>query len=295
MGGTGFIGYHISKHFLKKKWNVTSISTHKPKKIRFLKKVKYIICDISKKKDLDKKIKKNFQYVINAGGYVDHSDTKKTYLSHYIGVKNLSEFFKKKNLKLFIQLGSGGEYGKLKSPHKEYLVKILLDNYYRAKLLASFYLLKLFKKYNFPVTILRLYQVYGPRQDINRIIPISILSCLRNKKFDCSSGVQKRDFIFIDDVISAIDKVVKKQIVGNIFNIGSGNAARLKNVIIKITNLVGKGNPQFGAINLRKGEQLEMFPSIKKAKKMINWKPKINLAKGLKKTIKFYSTNYKYF
>lgn len=296
IGGTGFIGYHLAKNFLKKKWKVTSLSNHKPKKIRLLKKVKYIICDISKRKSLLNKIKQEFDYVINSGGYVDHSDKKKTYLSHYIGVKNLSDFFKKKKLKLFIQLGSGGEYGRSKSPQIESFKKLKLKNYYKAKLLASNYLLKLFNKYKFPVVILRLYQVYGPCQDINRIIPISIFSCLKNKKFKCSAGNQKRDFIHVNDVVASINKIIKeKNIAGNIFNIGSGKAIKLKNIILKINNLIGLGKPLFGAINLRQGEPKEIFPSINKAKKMIGWYPKISLLEGIKSTIKYYKKNLQSF
>ena len=55
IGGTGFIGYHLAKQALKKGWDVSSISSRQPKKIRYLKKVKYIICDITKKKILKKK------------------------------------------------------------------------------------------------------------------------------------------------------------------------------------------------------------------------------------------------
>ena len=57
VGGTGFIGYHLAKESLKKGWQVTSISTKPPKKIRYLPKVKYILCDITKKKFLKKKVK----------------------------------------------------------------------------------------------------------------------------------------------------------------------------------------------------------------------------------------------
>lgn len=292
IGGTGFIGYHLAKNFLKKKWNVTSLSNHKPKKIRYLKKVNYIVCDISKKKNLLNNIKEEFNYVINSSGYVDHSNKKKTYLSHYVGVKNLSDFFKKKNIKLFIQLGSGGEYGRSKSPQTESFKKLKLKNYYKAKLLASQYLLKFFKKYKFPVVILRLYQVYGPYQDINRIIPISIFSCLKNKKFKCSTGIQKRDFIHVNDLVAAINKIIiTKNIAGNIFNIGYGKAIKLKNIILKINNLIGSGKPLFGAISLRRGELKELFPSINKVKKMIGWYPKISLPEGLKSTIKYYKKN----
>ena len=55
VGGTGFIGYHLAKN-LKKKYNVTSLSTKKPKKIRFLKNIKYLTCDISNKSMLKKKL-----------------------------------------------------------------------------------------------------------------------------------------------------------------------------------------------------------------------------------------------
>ena len=93
IGGTGFIGYHLAKQSLQKGWKVTSISSKLPKKIRYLKKVKYLRCDITKKKLLKEKIKKNFDYVVNLGGYVDHTNKKKTFKSHYQGCKNLTEIF----------------------------------------------------------------------------------------------------------------------------------------------------------------------------------------------------------
>ena len=55
-GGTGFIGYHLARKCLKLNWSVSSLSTKKPKKVRKLKNVKYIICDITDKK----KIKKHY-------------------------------------------------------------------------------------------------------------------------------------------------------------------------------------------------------------------------------------------
>ena len=102
VGGTGFIGYHLSKKCLKKNFSVTSISTKKPNKSRYLKKVKYLFFDISKKKNF-KKIKSKFQYVVNLSGYVDHSHKTKTFNSHFIGLKNLADFFLFQNIKKFIQ------------------------------------------------------------------------------------------------------------------------------------------------------------------------------------------------
>ena len=104
VGGTGFIGYHLAKIALKKGWNVTSISTKPPKKIRYLPRVKYIFCDISKKKFLEKKIQKPFKYVVNLGGHVDHSDKIKILKSHYEGCKNLTDIFLKKDQKRLFRL-----------------------------------------------------------------------------------------------------------------------------------------------------------------------------------------------
>ena len=67
VGGTGFIGYHLLKICKEKGWICTSISTKKPNSKRFLKKVNYIICDISKSQILRKKIKDNYDYVVNLG------------------------------------------------------------------------------------------------------------------------------------------------------------------------------------------------------------------------------------
>ena len=206
VGGTGFIGYHLAKKSLKKGWKVTSISSSKPKKIRYLSKVKYLICDITNIKSL-KNIKKSFKYIVNLGGYVDHSNNRKTYRSHYLGCKNLTKVFLKNPPKSFVQMGSSVEYGNLKSPQKEnfkYNFKSVKSIYGKSKLLASKHLIDLFNKKKFPSTILRLYLAYGPKQDINRFIPIIIDGCLNNKKIPLSKGNQIRDFCYIDDVLKAI-------------------------------------------------------------------------------------------
>ena len=73
-GGTGFIGYNLAKKCVRMGWEVTSFSKRKPKPIRRLDKVKYLIGDLTKKKDL--KVLKEFDYVVNAAGVVDHSSNK---------------------------------------------------------------------------------------------------------------------------------------------------------------------------------------------------------------------------
>jgi len=290
-GGTGFIGYHLAKACLKKKWIVTSLSLNKPKKIRKLKKVRYLVCDISKRKNITDNIKGHYDYVFNFAGYVDHKNKNKNFNSHFLGCKNLAKFFLNKKLKRFIQIGSSIEYGKKFSPQKESNISKRITNsfYGQAKLLSTNYLLDLFKKNFFPSTILRLYLVYGPYQDANRVIPIVILNCLNNRKFPCSEGIQYRDFLYVDDLSNLFKKILnKKKIKEGIYNVGTGQPLQVKKVIDHIVNLTKKGKPLFGKIKMRNDEDAEYYPNILKIKKSFNWKSKINIIDGLKKTIKFY-------
>ena len=294
VGGTGFIGFNLALKCLSKKWAVTSISTNKPPKNRYRKKIEYLFLDISSKQSISKKLnKRNFDYIVNCGGYVDHSKNKKIYKSHYLGCKNLADFFLNKKISCFVQLGSSVEYGKLKSPQKEkdeknYFLKTK-SFYGDAKLLATKYLLKKYNQNEFPIKILRVYLAYGPYQDNNRLIPIVVNSCLNKIKFDCSDGKQFRDFLYIEDLINLIFKSLKdKKNNGQIFNAGYGNPQKVKNIIKKIQLMCLGGKPLFGKIKMRKDEILKIYPSIQKAKKLLKWKPKYDFNQGIKKTISFY-------
>ena len=144
-----------------KKLDVTSISTNPPSFNRYIKNIKYIYVDISNISKLKKKIKTKYDYVVNLGGYVDHSNKTKTYNSHYIGCKNIFTIsvFKKQNLKSFVQMGSSLEYGKNISPLKENSKCNPIAIYGRSKYLSSKFLLKKFREENFPVIILRLFKL----------------------------------------------------------------------------------------------------------------------------------------
>ena len=155
-------------------------------------------------------------------------------------------------------------------------------------------MIDLFKKKKFPSTVLRLYLAYGPKQDANRFLPIIIRGCIKNKKFPCSQGIQSRDFVHVDDVVDAIIKsLTNKNARGQIINIGSGKPIKIRNVIEYVKKITNGGYPQFGKIKLRKDEILTLYPNIQKAKKKINWKPKILFEKGLKSTIKYYNEQAK--
>lgn len=287
VGGSGFLGFHLCKFFLKKKFKVLSLSLGRPSKLRKIKKVKYYYGDISNFSKIKFLKPLEIDYVINCGGYVDHYNKMKTYKSHVQGCKNLFRIFSKKSIEIFIQLGSSSEYGLNQSPHRENIKEKPKGTYGKYKLMATKFLSNF--KDSFPFVIVRPYQVYGPFQDNNRLIPFIINSCLKDKKFPCTPGKQKRDFLFVEDFTNFIYKCINnKRCLGEILNIGFGKPIEIKKVIEKIRKKINSGHPEFGKIAIRKDEQKKVFPSIKKASKFINWKPKVSFDKGLNITIKYY-------
>lgn len=295
-GGTGFIGYNLLKKLLKFNYELYSLSTKIPEREKKLKGVNYLISDISKKKLLKKTLNKNIDIIINLSGYVDHNNKNKTISSHFIGCKNLFSLLKKnKSTKIFLQIGSSMEYGEKKSPQKEDFICNPKGYYGYAKYKATEFLVKESKKVDFPIIILRLYQVYGPYQMENRLIPFVINSCLENKKFDCTNGNQIRNFIHVDDLITLILKILStKKIKSDIINLGHKKSYKVKDLILKIRKIIRKGHPNFGKIKMRKDEVKKLYPDIAKLLKKFNWCPKIDLNEGLKKTIKFYERKKNY-
>jgi len=291
VGGTGFIGTHLLTKLKKEKFDITILFSKNKKKIN--KSVKKIICDISNKKILSKKLKnKNFDYIINLAGYVDHKKKIKTLKTHFNGCKNLIDIFKKKKIIKFIQIGSSVEYGKIKAPQtedKKTDEKKLNSAYGLAKLRSTNYLINLKKKFDFPFTVVRFFLVYGPGQLENRLVPHVIKNCLLNKKFKTSSGTQIRDFLYIDDAINALFLILNnKKSNSHILNICSNEPIKIKDVIELIVKKIKKGKPNYDEIKLRPDEPEQLYSSYSKAKKILQWKPKIKINQGLSKTIKYY-------
>ena len=285
LGGTGFIGNNLIKKLSNSKYNITSLSLRKKKNIKTINNVKYIRIDLSDREKLKKYISNDYQIIINLSGNIDHKNYNQAFNIHYKGLKNLLDLINFKNLDLFIQAGSSLEYGNQKSPQIEKKRCAPISTYGKAKYLGSKLLLKRFKK----VIILRLYQVYGPYQKYNRLIPFVIKSCIKNKKFDCSEGSQLRDFLHVDDLSNLFQKIINsKNIKYGIYNVGTGKPTEVKKIIFLINKLIKKGKPIFGKKKMRSDEIDSLYPNIMKIRKNFDWKPRIGLLTGLKWTINYY-------
>ena len=80
---------------------------------------------------------------------------------------------------------------------------------------------------------------------------------------------------------------------GEIINIGTGKPKKIKDIILFIKKKIKGGKPEFGKIKFRKDEMLKLYPDIKKAKKILNWSPKISFNHGINSTINYYIKNRK--
>jgi nucleoside-diphosphate-sugar epimerase len=295
VGGTGFIGSHLVTEGLRRKFEVFSFSTglkNAPKKD-----IQYIYGNIQNEESIKSIFHKNqYHYIIYSGGYINHSSQRSEGMSviqeHFIPLMYLYKYIDPAVLQKFLYLGSSDEYGSLPAPQSEDLRENPISSYSFAKSSSAHFLQMLFKTENFPSSIARLFLTYGPGQDEKRFLPQIIQGCLKNSEFPTSLGEQYRDFCYISDIVEGCFQILeRKEASGEIFNLGTGEKIKIRDLIQKIVDIIGRGKPLFGKIPYRNGENMALYPNISKAQKILNWKPKVSLTEGLEKTILFYKNH----
>ena len=143
------------------------------------------------------------------------------------------------------------------------------------------------KKYKIHFTIARLSNAYGPGQWQTGIIPATILKMLKNESpVIYGNGRQTRDFLYIDDVVSALIILAQKG-SNAIYNIGSGRETSLHEVFLHIKKMLKSPVvPTHQEITVKETQRSAM--DVKKIKKELGWSPKISIKEGLLKTIQWY-------
>ncbi len=290
-GGEGFIGQHLVRKLCAQQARVVSLGS----KERVDKKAyKYISVDIRNKNALAELLKGyDFDYVFNLSGYIDHglySENGRDIVDvHFTGLMNLLDQVNKPQLKCFVQVGSSDEYGGASSPQNEGMREAPISPYSAAKVSATHLLQTMTRSESFPGVIVRPFLSYGPGQKYNRLIPQVIKSCLNNMDFPTSEGKQLRDFCYVEDLVEGILlAATTKAALGEVFNIASGKAVSVREVIEIITNVASGGKPKWGAIKYRPGENMKLYADISKAKSILGWEPTTSLHDGILKTVKFY-------
>ena len=149
------------------------------------------------------------------------------------------------------------------------------------------------QQFNLPVVFTRTANVYGPGQQLYRIVPKSIFYSKKKKKLGLhGGGSSKRSFIYIDDVSDATYRVCMKGKLGETYHISTNQLMSIKNLLNKICKILNiKFNKLVNFEVDRIGKDNIYNLNSNKIRKELNWKPKVSLKDGLKITLKWIEDN----
>ena len=285
-GGTGFLGSNIINKLLnQKKYDVHVLCRNSSKFVRInkknLKKIKIYKLESTNLEKIF--IKNKFDAVIHcATNYgLRQQDISEIIQPNLILPMRLLDLCKNYNVKAFLNTDT--------------ILNKNISNYSLSKYHFTEWL-KLFSK-EFYCTNIKIEHFFGPKDDDTKFVIYIIKSFLNNSpSIQLTKGIQKRDFVYIDDVVSAINKILNYSLTKKggfeTFEIGSGKNISIKNIVLLIKKLCKNKitKTEFGKLNMRKNDALSVSLNLNKIYKL-NWKPKYNLNSSLEKTIKYYKKN----
>ena len=301
-GGTGFIGSNICKLLLKKNYNVKIFDNNfrgsSSKIVNIKKKVKFIRGDIRNIKSLNKAMKQTNAVIHLA--YIN--GTKYFYTKPVLtldiamkGIINVIDLCIKNRIRELYLASSSEVYqtpDKIPTDESEPLRIPDIFNprysYGGGKILTELMGIHYGKKYFKKLIIFRPHNVYGPDAGDGHVIPdfISKFKLLKKKKkkFEIQgSGNEIRSFIYIEDFLSAFNLILDRGKHLNIYNIGTSEKIRIKDLAYKMAKLYNN-KINIKKVSLRKGSTKYRVPDIKKIKKL-GFNSQYSLDKGLKKIL----------
>ena len=311
-GGTGFIGSHLAELCIKLGYKVTVFDRYNPnynlgnlENSIYKNRINFIFGDIRDFDSVDKAIKSSdavFHLAALIGipySYISPNAYIKTNVE---GTYNVLESCKNNKIKKTIITSTSEVYGTAKYvPIDENHPLQPQSPYSASKISADNLALSYYYSFGLPLTILRPFNNFGPRQSQRAIIPTIINQLINNKDKALNLGNTNptRDFLFVEDTCRAYVNCLRKaNFKGEIINIGTGFEISIKNtakIISKILNKKFVLKKSIIRVRSKNTEVQRLCSSNKKAKKLINWKPElhniIGFEKGLIKTINWYKEN----
>lgn len=283
-GGTGFLGQHLIKK-LHEKHEIIAINHNSNFSVSNTINYNIINGDILKPQTYES-VLDSVDLVINLVGQME-SNLENLVRTNISGSLNLLNSIIKNKMKKIILISTISVYGENKNfPSKEEDELFPLTNYGKIKMITE----KLYQNFSvlhdLDITILRLSGVYGPGK-IKGFFPQMINSVKTGQILTpYNFGNQLRDFIFVDDAIDGIVNSLNYDFKGtSIFNISTGK----RNSINEVINLVEKiSNTKINIkYNSEKYDEESIWADNSKAKKFLNFEPKISLEDGIKNTLNF--------
>lgn len=324
-GGSGFIGSHLVRKLLSLNYRVMNLDClsyasdiQSLKTFKKNKKFSFIKMDITNSKQVESVIN-TFEpdKIINlaAESHVDRSieNPEKFIKTNILGtfclLENSLTYFKKlrvkKNSFLFHHVSTDEVFGdlakssKLSNENSKYNPS---NPYSASKASSDHFVRSWFKTYNLPTLISNCSNNFGPYQFPEKLIPNSIISLILNKKINVyGDGSQMRDWIFVEDHVDALIKILNKGVAGETYNVGSFSVIKNLELIKKIckyyyliTHKKYKINSYLSHIQFvedRPGHDRKYAIDATKIKNKLNWRSKYKFDLFLYKTVKWYINN----
>ena len=289
-GGSGFIATPLIKHLLEKGYEIKVIDIKKPnlthKSLKFVN--KSILDNITK--DI-KGCDAVFHFAALLG--VDNSD-KKPLDTMKINLEGSINVFKSAidaGVKKMIYSSSSEVYGEPRElPIREDSVKGPVSTYGVSKLASEIYAKAYNQEFGTDIKIVRFFNVYGPGQQENWVVPIFISKALRNEPIKVfGNGNQTRCFTYVEDIAEGVLKVFEKGGSGEIYNIGNNQPTTILELAQIIKELTGSKSDilkaGFGKETRLKEREIEYrIPDISKIKSL-GWQPRTMIKEGIKKIL----------
>lgn len=301
-GAAGFVGSHLAEKLLEKKFKVIGIDCFtdyysmnlkrcnleqcmKNRNFIFLKEdlISADLASIFKKSDI------LFHEAGQPGVRNSWGNKFEMYLKNNVLItQRILEIAKKvKTLKKIVLASSSSVYGDQPGSMNENIVPKPISPYGVTKLASENLGLAYAQNYDLPITSLRYFSVYGPRQRPDMAFSRFIHSNLKNEPIIIyGNGTQSRDFTFISDIVDSNIQASQSATHGNILNIGGGSVHKIKEVMKMIENITGiKNNIIFE--QQQKGDVKRTESDITLATRVINYAPKISIRAGLTEQIEW--------
>jgi dTDP-glucose 4,6-dehydratase len=148
------------------------------------------------------------------------------------------------------------------------------------------------RTYGLPVTISRCSNNYGPYQFPEKLIPLMIVHALADKPLPVyGEGKNVRDWLYVEDHCQAIDLILRKGTIGEIYNIGGHNERANIDIVRQICRELGKPESLITYVTDRKGHDLRYAIDPTKIRSELGWQPETGFEVGLRKTINWYLEN----
>ena len=214
--------------------------------------------------------------------------------TNVIAITNIVSLLKDYDqLEKFIQITTPEVYGSTSVKIKEETI-FQPSTPYAVSRAAGDMMLKIYhEQFGLPVNFTRAANVYGPGQQLYRIIPRTILACFTGQKLVLEGGgLSKRSFIHIDDVSSATLAIAQSEFNGETFHISTEEFVSIRALVEKIIDMIGVNFEDVVTLGSeRLGKDQAYFLDSQKVRKSLGWKDKITLEQGLEETIEWVKDN----